>query len=94
MKQDAIYITSHEGLRSALVDVLKECNLIRPTEECFKPTPPATRKEAGEFLGISLPTLDILLKTNQIKSFNIGRQVRINWSDLELYLEEKGRIVP
>ncbi len=54
--------------------------------------PPATRKEASIFLGVSLPTLDILIKTNQLQAFNIGRQVRINWNDLESFLNKKGGI--
>lgn len=52
--------------------------------------PPATRKEAADFLGLSLPTLDTLIKTDQLKAFNIGRQIRVNWNDLEAFLNEKG----
>lgn len=46
---------------------------------------PASRIEAARHLGISLPTLDTLIRTKQIKSFNIGRQVRIDWDELERY---------
>ncbi|RKR83310.1 excisionase family DNA binding protein [Mucilaginibacter gracilis] len=52
--------------------------------------PPATRGHAASYLGISLPTLDNLIKSGQIKSFNIGRQVRIKWADLEAYVNGKG----
>lgn len=53
---------------------------------------PATRKEAADHLGVSLPTLDTLIKTEQLKAFNIGRQVRINWNDLDSFLNKKGGI--
>lgn len=50
---------------------------------------PATKKEAADHLGISLPTLDQLIKTKQLKSFNIGRSVRFRWVDIEAYLDKK-----
>lgn len=50
---------------------------------------PASIKEACEFLGISHPTLNVLIKTGQLKSFNIGRHVRINWHELERFVNEK-----
>lgn len=43
---------------------------------------PATRQEACRFLNISIPTLDKLIKSNQLPTFTIGRQVRIKWIDL------------
>lgn len=62
------------------------------TPQATHPLPPATRQEGSKFLGLSLPTFDTLLKTNQIKSFRIGRQVRIDWKELERYLEKKGAV--
>lgn len=55
-----------------------------------QPKPPARRQEAAKFLGLSLPTLDTLIKTGQIKSFSIGRQVRIDWKEIEAFLNKKG----
>lgn len=82
------YITSPEGLRAAMMDVLTELNLIeKPTAVEVKR--PATKSEACKYLGISIPTLDILLRTDQIKHFRIGRQVRINWADLENYVNQQ-----
>lgn len=83
------YIASQEGLEAAMMriwDKFKTHEKTTPAEV----KPPATRSQAKEFLNISLPTLDILLKTGQIPSFKIGRQVRINWSDLEAYVLKKG----
>ncbi len=51
--------------------------------------PPATRAEAAKFLNISLPTLDVLVKTEQIRAFNIGRSVRITWAELERYVADR-----
>lgn len=47
---------------------------------------PATRQQAAKFLNVSLPTLDKLIRSNQLTSFNIGRQIRIKWADLEAYV--------
>lgn len=50
---------------------------------------PATRQEAAQFLGISLPTVDQLIRSKQLASFRIGKSVRINWSDLESFISSK-----
>ena len=86
------YITSHEGLRDAMIDVLKELKLLanHNIEEPKALPPPANRHQASAFLSVSLPTLDSLLKTGQIPSFRIGNRVRINWVDLEDYVKQKG----
>jgi len=52
--------------------------------------PPATRQLAADHLGVSLPTLDKLVNSGQLISFNIGRQVRIRWPDIEAYVNKKG----
>jgi len=90
MENQVQYITSREGLKSVLSEILQEFNLIKPEEEL--PKPPATRKEAAQYLNISLPTLDTLLDRGSIASFKIGRQVRINWIDLEGYVRSKNDI--
>lgn len=82
------YITSHEGLRAAMLDVLSELNLIE-SKAIQEIKAPANRYQASSFLSVSLPTLDVLLKTQQIPSFKIGKQIRINWSDLENYVNQK-----
>lgn len=81
------FVTSKEGLRSALFDVLSEFNLIQKEESPLRA--PATLKDACYFLNVSLPTLRTLIRTNQINAFQIGRQLRIKWDDLEAYLDSK-----
>ena len=82
------YITSKEGLKSALIDVLSELKLIQLPETEAKA--PVSRQEACKYLNISLPTLDSLINTGQLTAFNIGRQVRIRWQDIEAYVNKKG----
>lgn len=82
------YIFSHEGLRAAMLDILKEATLTSK-QTVAEIRPPATRKQAAKFLNISLPTLDILLKTKQLQSFEIGVQKRISWDTLEQYINQK-----
>ncbi|WDF79552.1 excisionase family DNA-binding protein [Mucilaginibacter sp. KACC 22773] len=50
---------------------------------------PAKKKEAAAYLGISLSKLNELLRLNELPSFNIGRSVRINWTDLEAFVNKK-----
>jgi len=92
MNQDTVYITTREGLKSALVDILGDLkiNLVQSIPSIQKETrAPATRQDACEFLNVSMPTLHKLIKTNQIPSFFIGRSVRIHWSDLEDFVNKK-----
>lgn len=81
------YITSPEALRTALIDALKELKIIQPT--VYEMKAPATRQQACKFLNISLPTLDKLTKSGQIKAYGIGRQIRINWAELEKFVEHQ-----
>ena len=41
-------------------------------------TKPLTRKQAGEFLQVSLPTLDALIRSGKIKAVKVGRGIRID----------------
>ena len=51
-----------------------------------------TRQQAAERLGISLPTLDGLIRRGQLTAYRIGpRIVRIEEKDLDAYLA--GRLV-
>lgn len=74
-----------QAVQEALSEQIKE----NPKEETVRP--PANRQEAAKYLTISLPTLDTLIRTEQIKAYRIGRQVRINWYELERYVKEGGR---
>ncbi len=51
--------------------------------------PLLTKVEAAKILGISLPTLDQLIKSNQLKVFRIGRHVKLKNIDIEEYLNKK-----
>lgn len=55
-------------------------------EQSQEPRAPANRREAATYLGISLPTLDSLIRTGQLKAKRIGRNVRIPWESLEGYI--------
>jgi excisionase family DNA binding protein len=82
------YITSKEGLKSALLDALSEISFIQ-APEIKSVKPPATLQEGCRFLNISPPTIRTLIRTHQLKSFYIGRQVRIRWSDLEDFVNKR-----
>lgn len=69
-------------IRQMMLEVAKEAVELFHRHQDHSDRPPFTRKEAAIHLGVSLPTLDTLIKTGQIKSFNIGRSVRITWDEL------------
>lgn len=84
----AFMFTFKAMVKQAVNEALSEQIKQAPKEEAVRP--PATRQEACEFLKLSLPTLDTLIRTEQIRSYRIGRQVRINWYELESYVMKGG----
>ncbi len=50
---------------------------------------PATRKEAAAFLKINVATLHNLIKSGQLKSFRLGRNVRIKWDDIYEFINDR-----
>jgi len=93
MNQDTVYITTKEGIKSALVDILGDLNISLIQNASLSPQneirAPATRQDACDYLNISIPTLYKLIKSNQLPTFFIGRSVRIRWSDLEDFVNKK-----
>lgn len=85
----AFFLAFQSIVKQAVKEALAEQAMPVPKTEPVRS--PATRKEAAEFLGLSLPTLDTLIRTEQINAFRIGRKVRINWEELERYVKEGGR---
>lgn len=51
--------------------------------------PLATRKQAADFLGISVGTIINLEKSNQLKPIRIGKSVRHDWDQLNDFKELK-----
>lgn len=41
------------------------------------------RAQSAEYLGITLPTLDMLIRSGQLRAFRIGRNVRLRKDDLD-----------
>lgn len=46
-----------------------------------------SRREAGDRLGVSADTIQRMIAIGEIQAFRIGRQVRIEASEIERYLE-------
>lgn len=82
-----IVITTEELkflLKECIREELKALNTAPPEQK-----PPATKREVAAHLGISMPTLDALIKSGQIPAFNIGRGIRFRWDDIEEYVNTK-----
>lgn len=50
---------------------------------------PATRKLAAEYLGVSVGTVDNLVKSNQLKPTRVGRTVRFRWEELDRFIAKR-----
>jgi excisionase family DNA binding protein len=74
-------------VEQAVRNVLKD---YQPASTTDQPQPPATKKEAANYLGVSMPTLDALMRSGELKFFNIGRSVRLRWADIDAYINQKG----
>jgi excisionase family DNA binding protein len=74
-------------VEQATRNVLKD---YQPASAVDQPQPPATKKQAAEHLCVSMPTLDALMRSGKLKFFNIGRSVRLRWTDIDAYINKKG----
>lgn len=48
-----------------------------------------SRKEASEFLGISCPTVDLMMRQGRVERVHVGRRVLIRREDLEAIVASK-----
>lgn len=90
MNKSVLITLDHRQLEGIIYDcvaqALANSSAFTSANNQVKPLAPATKKQALEYLKISQPTLDLLIKTGQLKSFNIGRHVRIEWPELDNYI--------
>jgi len=90
---DALIITTEPQLKKLLFECLQNfaatSEITPQVRDEINNRNPATRKEAAAFLGISLKTLNTLLRTSQLKYFNIGSSVRIEWSEIKSFIERQ-----
>ena len=52
-----------------------------------------TRQEAAEALAVCVRTIDTLILTKELRAVNIGRSVRIAFSELERFIKHSHPIV-
>lgn len=50
---------------------------------------PATKNDAARYLGVSLSTINALLKSKQLTPVRIGTSVRFTYEDLDAFIEKK-----
>lgn len=46
-----------------------------------------SKKDAAERLGVSLPTIDRLIKERKLSYYKVGGSIKISVKDLEIYVE-------
>jgi len=48
----------------------------------------ATRAQAAKYLGVSVGTIDNLVRSKQLKPFRLGSSVRFTYADLDEFIEK------
>lgn len=49
----------------------------------------ANRAQAAKYLGVSVGTIDNLVRSKQLKPFRLGSSVRFTYTDLDEFIEKK-----
>lgn len=84
-------ITTPEGLQStidkAVHEALNKFNASQPTTKVGL----LSRSDACKYLGLSLPTLDNLVRSRQLSPIRIGRQVKFDEAELVRFSDYKKR---
>lgn len=82
-----LIITTPDSFRQMISDILDEklAKLSQPKND----EAPRDKKSLAKYLGISISTLEKLMKANEIKYFNIGNQPRFTWEEIEAYIKRK-----
>ncbi|GAB2685224.1 hypothetical protein GCM10027037_03360 [Mucilaginibacter koreensis] len=57
--------------------------------EALKLNPPMDKRSLASLLGVSLPTVNKLIKSGQISAFNVGRSIRIKFVEVQRYIDEQ-----
>ena len=52
---------------------------------------PATRQTAAEYLGVSMGTIDNLVRSKQLKSCKVGRAIRFRWEALDEFINKRNK---
>lgn len=78
--------------------IIKLTNIVEETRTSTLPKTlshdrksPATRKLAAEYLGVSVPTVDLLVKSKQLRPTRIGRAVRFTWDELDAFISKRSK---
>lgn len=52
---------------------------------------PATREIAAEYLGVSVGTVDNLVRSKQLKACRVGKAVRFRWESLDEFINKRNK---
>lgn len=87
MNIDSLIITTPDSLRQMLTELLDErLAKIAPAKN---DDAPLDKKSLAKYLGVSISTLEKIMKSGEIQYFNIGNQPRFTWTQIETYVNKK-----
>lgn len=72
----------------SLIEALPDARQELDTHDRRKP---ATREKAAEYLGISVGTVDNLVRSKQLKATRIGKAVRFRWEALDDFVSKRSK---
>lgn len=76
-----------EGMEMTMAQMQKKLDKIEGGG--ISTSEPATKNDAARYLGVSLSTINALLKSKQLTPVRIGTSVRFTYEDLDAFIEKK-----
>lgn len=80
-----------ENMMATLIDLTKNQASYRPAEQLHDRKKPATREIAAEYLGVSVGTVDNLVRSKQLKVCKVGKAVRFRWEALDDFINKRNK---
>ncbi|WP_262247012.1 helix-turn-helix domain-containing protein [Parapedobacter soli] len=80
-----------ESMMATLIDLTKSQARQQPAEQLHDRRKPATREIAAEYLGVSVGTVDNLVRSKQLKACRVGKAVRFRWEALDEFINKRNK---
>jgi len=81
-----------EDMLSALTTLVQSSSLPQQQQPItYDRRKPATREIAAEYLGVSMGTVDNLVRSKQLKVCKVGNAVRFRWEALDEFIQRRSK---
>lgn len=83
-------ITRLEAMMAKTIALIEALHDQQPQQPAtYDRRKPATRMLAADYLGVSVGTVDNLVRSNQLKSCKVGKAVRFRWESLDEFISTR-----